>query len=355
MTGRAVGILCLVLFLTAGTLRAQTMTEARIFELEPSAMTPLMKEAGRGDAGQVRKLLREGADVFAVDRITGASALHFAVQGGNVEVVKMLVGAGAHINQQVASHGMTPLMVAVWHRNPDVVDYLLSLPGINVNIKATGGGDAFSMVQGTKKSNDPSAGLPEEGRRMQASLERYRKNAVSDPLSHQLIELVTDKSLDDGQRAARAQALIRRGADVNYRQPNIQSGNDSHPAVLIASRDGYAKTVKVLLDNGADITLLGELMKAHPGHKAGYQGRVEVMKLLVAHPDFHEIMNLQGPFNGYTALHDAVWHGSYGCAKLLVDAGADVTLKGWDGCTALDLAEKYGYTDIVELLKERKR
>lgn len=313
--------------------------------------TPLMVEAGLGNLQKVQELLNQGADLFTTDVITGAAPLHFAVQSGNVEVVKLLVEKGAQVNQQVASHGMTPLMLSIWHRNPEVAAYLLSLPNININIKGTGGGDAYGMAFGTRKSGQTTPELPPDGMKMFNSLKDYTNTYITDKLSHQLITAVLDKSLTDIRRATVITALLDQGANVNYRQPNIQTNNDSHTALLIASREGYDNTVKVLLDGGADITVTGELMKAHPAHKAAYRGYPKVMELLIAHPDFHKIKDLQGPFNGYTALHDAVWHGSYETAKQLVDAGANVNLKGWDGNTALDLARKYNYTDIIALLE----
>ncbi len=329
------------------TVSAAYATETR----NAAGMTELMVEAGRGNSAKVRELIKNGADLFATDKITGAAPLHFAVQGGNLETVKMLVESGAQINQQVASHGMTPLMVAIWHRNPEIVNYLLSLPDININIVATGGGNAERMIQGTKKSGQKTDELPDDGKKMLASLNKYKANYIKDP-SHKLIITVTNSAISDDERAAQIEKLIKQGANVNYQQPNIQSNNDGHTALLIASRLGYDKTVKVLLENGADMTITGELMKAHPAHKAGYMGHPKVMALLAGHPDFKKIMDLQGPFNGYTALHDSVWHGSYECAKILVDTGANIHLKGWDGMTALDLAKKYGYKDIVELLEK---
>jgi ankyrin repeat protein len=95
-----------------------------------------------------------------------------------------------------------------------------------------------------------------------------------------------------------------------------------------------------------------DLMRTHPAHQAAYGGHHQVLALLRAHPDFIKIRDLQGPVNGYTALHNAVWHGSREAARLLLEAGADTAIKGWDGNTALDLARKYGYQDMVELLEK---
>jgi ankyrin repeat protein len=49
-------------------------------------------------------------------------------------------------------------------------------------------------------------------------------------------------------------------------------------------------------------------------------------------------LNFQGATNGYTPLHDALWHGYDECARVLVDAGASLDLVGHDGKSPADLA-----------------
>jgi uncharacterized protein len=110
--------------------------------------------------------------------------------------------------------------------------------------------------------------------------------------------------------------------------------------------------VAALLAAGADQTLTDEYMHAVPAHKATYGGHAEVLQLLANAPGFDVVINAQGPFNGYTPLHDAVWHGHTACVRVLVDAGARLDLKGLDGKTPADLAQEYGYDDCLALLQK---
>lgn len=107
-----------------------------------------------------------------------------------------------------------------------------------------------------------------------------------------------------------------------------------------------------MIENGADLTIEGEYMKAIVAHKAGYMGNAEIMELIVKHPDFEKIKDAQGPTTGYTPLHDAIWHGHTKTTKILIDAGVDTSIKAWDGLTALELAKKKGYKDIIELFEK---
>jgi len=56
----------------------------------------------------VRKLLKEGYPVNALDSRFGLTPLHFAVRNGRVEVAQLLIENGASLNQP-STQGITPL------------------------------------------------------------------------------------------------------------------------------------------------------------------------------------------------------------------------------------------------------
>jgi ankyrin repeat protein len=146
--------------------------------------------------------------------------------------------------------------------------------------------------------------------------------------------------------------LLETGADPNEVHPYVGEGLEGHTPILIASRNGYTEIARMLLKAGADITIVGGQMLANPAHKAAYMGHPEMMRLLAEHKDFSKIKNAQGPLNGYTPLMDAVWHGHFETAQILLESGADRNLRSWDGKTALDLARKFKYEKIVKLLSD---
>lgn len=107
-----------------------------------------------------------------------------------------------------------------------------------------------------------------------------------------------------------------------------------------------------MLDAGADQTIPGNYMAAIPLHKAAYFGRADMLKLLSQYEGFDEVKDAMGPNNGYTPLHDAIWHGHTEAAKVLIEAGSDTNIVAYDGLTPKDLAQQFGYQDIVELIDE---
>jgi ankyrin repeat protein len=58
--------------------------------------------------------------------------------------------------------------------------------------------------------------------------------------------------------------------------------------------------------------------------------------------------------NGDTPIHVAAYEGHTEAVKALVKCNADTTAQTKLGKKALNIAEKHGYTGIVELLKERE-
>jgi ankyrin repeat protein len=51
-------------------------------------------------------------------------------------------------------------------------------------------------------------------------------------------------------------------------------------------------------------------------------------------------------------LHYAAYWGHLAIAKRLLEGGADLTLRTWDGKTAIDKAREQGKSEVVALLSE---
>lgn len=313
----------------------------RIVKNHRGKLPPLHAAAARGDVAGVRKLLTSGTDLLILDPLMGASALHFAAQGGDPEIVGDLLGSGAFINLQSHRHGMTPLMVAVWHRRPAVARLLLVHPDIDPGIRSRLGATAEEMI---------GNGTPQDVE-LRTVFNAFRAHMDERGGPRSLVGVLGNAALSPMEKERQVAALLAAGADPNIVAPVHDTQNPGHTPLLIAARDGLAGAVRALLDAGADMTLVDHFMLAHPAHKAGYMGHAEVMRALCDHPGFAEIADIQGPFNGYTALHDAVWQGHEQTVRVLLDAGVSLDLKGHDGETALDMARRLGFGMIAAMLE----
>ncbi|XYH95097.1 ankyrin repeat domain-containing protein [Sorangium sp. So ce1128] len=305
-----------------------------------TGLTALMIAAGRADAEAAQLLLGAGADVFAVDSRAGATALHKACQGGSVEVARMLVEAGASVDAPVYSTGHTPLVEAVWFKQPAVVELLLQR-NAGLRIPTHYG---FSMERHIEYEAASNALDKEKFVTMQRLIRARERSDEARVQGQQLMAAVTANDVEAARR------LIEAGAAVDERYPVLNGFNDAHTPLLVAARDGHTEIVKLLLEAGADVNATEPTFGAVPLHKAVYNGRTDITAIIAAWPGV--ALDHQGATNGYTPLHDALWHGFEACARILIGAGARLDLRGHDGKTPLDIAaEVFGEDhDLVRLI-----
>lgn len=315
-------------------------------------LTPLHLAVVEGNVEEARKLIDSGADINALDPLMGNAPIHFAAQAHNLPMLKMLVENGAFVNLQSVRLGASPLMLAVWYRNIEGVEYLLSLPDTDTSMMAAFGMSAkdFNDFGPNPEDKDAIADIAEINQLFDQREKRLQEQAQTE--SAIFTTLVLNESLSEDEKLEEIKRLIKGGSDVNAISPVLKVGSDFHTALLVAARNGHYEIAKVLLEAGADQTIPGNYMAAIPLHKAAYFGRADMLQLLSQYDGFETVIDAMGPNNGYTPLHDAIWHGHTEAAKVLIDAGADTSIVAFDGLTPKALAEQFGYQDIVELIEE---
>lgn len=310
---------------------------------EETGLTVLMLAACRAQPEIVKALLEAGADPLTTDSKTGATALHKACQGGNVECARLLLDAGAFVDAVTPTMGHTPIMDALWYKAPEIVDLLVER-GANLNLDTHYG---FTMWDHLKFETAVNVKGRDVMEHISSTLEGAR-DAKQAQIAGQPVMNATEKGDLDGVKQA-----IAAGADVNAVYPHVNTFSDGHTPLLVAARDNHAEIVKELLANGANVRVVDWVFKGSPIHKATYNGRPDILKMLMEHPDID--LDVQGPINGYSPLHDALWHGYTECAEMLIFAGARLDTRGHDGKLPLDVAiSVYGPDDpLVQLIRER--
>lgn len=313
--------------------------------LDPqSRLDALMLAAGLGDERIVALLLEHGANPNSTDPVAGAAPLHKACQRGSLGAVRQLVKAGAFIDLQTATTGHTALMEAAWYKWPEIVSYLLDADaGLN-HVTHYG----FSL----KDHLDYAWRVNEKDRETIEAIRQLvldRRDADQREVqTQQLMAAVVAGDL------AAAKAQLEVGAQVDARAPVLDGFNDRHTPLLVAARDGHAEIVRLLLEHGADVNAFEDTFGAVPLHKATYNGHQEITRILAAQPGVD--LDWQGASNGYTPLHDALWHGFEGCARVLVEAGARLDIRGHDGKLPLEIArEVFGEShELLTILQPRQ-
>ena len=133
--------------------------------------------------------------------------------------------------------------------------------------------------------------------------------------------------------------LDTQGVDLNAQ---VRNGDN---ALMIASYKGNLPAVQALIDKGAEVNKKGWT----PLHYAAAAGSNEIVQLLLNKSAY---IDAESP-NKTTPTMMAARAGHIMTVKLLLDEGADATLKNELGMTAIDFAAKYDYQDIVEGLTYR--
>jgi hypothetical protein len=109
----------------------------------------LVKAALKNDLAEVGRLATTGTDVNVIDKTTDMSALAFAVQNGNRDMVNLLLSASANPNL-VNVRGETPLIYLGQNATAELVQVLLSA-GADVNARDHAGATALITLGGSGK------------------------------------------------------------------------------------------------------------------------------------------------------------------------------------------------------------
>jgi ankyrin repeat protein len=134
--------------------------------------------------------------------------------------------------------------------------------------------------------------------------------------------------------------LLAKGADVNFR-------NEHGATPLIeASMRGYAATVQVLLEHGADIAAGDSISGSTALSSAALTGQAEVVDLLL---NSGADINAKD-FDGRTALFEAALSGHLEVVAILLKRGADIHVRDIGGRTALTEANVWQEAEVAELL-----
>ncbi|WP_207462902.1 ankyrin repeat domain-containing protein [Azospirillum sp. SYSU D00513] len=310
---------------------------ANVNETMSSGLSPLMIASGLGEASMVSLLLTAGADVRAVEPSMGNTALHKAALSGNRQVAELLLDHGAFIDQQTPRLGHTALMDAVIYKHGDIVRLLLDR-GAKTSLRNHWGETAAAIAK--RDSLDDIVALLEANERGKAE---------------HVKALRLHLAVSEGD-VAETRRLIDAGEDVNARVPMVGSFDDNYTPLAVAARDGHVEIIRLLLEAGANPRGSVGLYSGTALHEACYFGHsaaIEVMCQGHEQADKRsDELDVQGALNGFTPLHDAVWHGHIDAVAALVDAGARLDIRNHAGLTPREMAVHYGYDALARLLAD---
>jgi ankyrin repeat protein len=289
---------------------------------EEYCWTPLQLAARGGELDKIREILSVNpAAINAPPRgYYGQTAIQAACMYGHVEVVQMLVDAGADIHFCGGNNFQrNALQIACGQGNDKVVDILL---GAGAKVNETSSTPA-RHVRGSPRSSVFVTRY--NGRTaLQAAAERGHMHLVS-----RLLEL---------------------GADVNA-PPSPTAG---YTALQAAAGGGYTAIVKLMIQHGADINGASAKYKGYTALQgACLGGHIEIVDLLLR--EGADVHALGGTYGDGMALHAAAEKGRIDVIRRLLEAGADInacSFKRGRGQTALQSAAAGGHDEAIQVLTD---
>ena len=269
----------------------------------------LVAAARQADAAAVRALLQQRVDVNAAD-VDGTTALHWAAHHDSLEIVDLLIGAGATAKTP-NRYGVTPIALAATNGNAAIIRRLLAAGA------------------------DPNATLPGGETVLMSAARTGNVDAL--------------------------RTLLEVGANVNARE-----STRGQTALMWAAAQGHAKGVALLVEAGAavDARSHGPTQAAAKGERSAstYQSS-EVDPDRVARgaaPDEPRLNSAiardyrrPGRIDAYTPLLFAVRAGHVEAVRALLDAGANVNDAAPDGTSALVIAAINAHWELGAFLLDR--
>ena len=322
---------------SAGTLPTNGLTAAEL------NMTLRMAARG-GDATRVCEALRRGAEVNDNLDDSEFTPLQEAVSGGHLEAAKVLLANGAEVNKRKDGAGHSPLDLAARDGEAEIAALLRNADGrcfvetgplcqsvpvatpdpvtvvntvaatVASTVVATVANTVIAAVENTVAAtvaagSCPAGTLPTNGM-TQAQLDAGLLSAAS-----------------SGDLAEACEHL-RRGANPNGRDQN------EHVPLMRASSQADLEMGKLLLDNGADLTVVwvagGRWTPLFAQYNGGYTSA-----RLAAQIEFYLSRGVDPNLgsSAWNPLHEAAYYNEWRSIKLLLDAGADpniqTTRSGW--------------------------
>ncbi|XP_066594349.1 ankyrin repeat and KH domain-containing protein 1 isoform X2 [Prorops nasuta] len=319
---------------TATTQQQNPNFPTQNYQLDPATVagqyTTGMPTVGGYATNQVPPAPFSCMDVDSETDSNHDTALTLACAGGHEELVELLLSRGADIEHR-DKKGFTPLILAATAGHQKVVEILLNH-----------GADIEAQSERTK---DTPLSLACSGGRYEV-VELLLERAANK--EHRNVSDYTPLSLAaSGGYVNIIKLLLSHGAEINSRTGSKLGISP----LMLAAMNGHTAAVKLLLDMGSDINAQIETNRNTALTLACFQGRHEVVSLLLDRKANVE----HRAKTGLTPLMEAASGGYVEVGRVLLTKGADVNATPVPSSrdTALTIAADKGHCRFVELLLSR--
>ncbi|KAF5298214.1 hypothetical protein FQA39_LY02638 [Lamprigera yunnana] len=305
-----------------------------------------------GHIGIINTLLQKGekVDVTTNENYT---ALHIAVEAGKPLVVETLLGYGADVHIQGGKLKETALHIAARVKDGDKCALMLLKSGAGPNITTDDGqtpvhvaakyGNLHTLLLLLDDGGDPQF----KNKYAETPLHLACKGCRPDVVRHLINYIKQNK-----------------GSEVAAQYVNEVNDNNEtalHYACTVTKEEvevpsADKEVVRLLLENGADVSILSKPAHETCFHYLAVSGNNDVLLEMIAHmsnTDMQKALNKQSAV-GWTPLSIASHKGHTDFVNNLLTNHARVDVFDIEGRSALHLAAEKGYLQVCDLLLSHK-
>ncbi|MGH9242633.1 MAG: ankyrin repeat domain-containing protein, partial [Vicinamibacterales bacterium] len=213
---------------------------------------PLVDAVKRGDHAAVKSLLR-GTTIVNEAEPDGTTALHFAVQANDVELVRLLIGARAEVTAS-NRYGLRPITLAATNGSEAVLSLLLEA-GADPNT-VTGAGEPVVMTAARTGKVDALKRLIAAGADVNARERWFGETALMWAAAENHAGAV--RALAEGGAAIDARSRVIDAPVLEFPRsggPNSPFPRGGWTALMFAARQGAVDAARTLAELGANLNL----------------------------------------------------------------------------------------------------
>jgi serine/threonine-protein phosphatase 6 regulatory ankyrin repeat subunit B len=321
-------------------------------------MTALMIAAMQGHMDMLDPLINNGANLDLQCDI-GMTALMYAAHEGHVDMVDRLINNGANLDLQ-CNDGMTALMIAAHEGHVDIVDRLIN-NGANLDLQCNNGMTAlrdaseqghFKIVKLLINSNADADKLDKNNQNALLIASRAaRKLEIQIKCPEYGWDSEEKETYDSKLEMYRKimDLLACHSSDVNC------TDSKGNTALYYATHKVFLSTVDSLIKNGADVNIQNNAKLTPLILTAHSKKRLQIARRLI---EAGANVNLKD-FNGNTAAHIAIKNNNFDVYSLIAMSGKLRDIKDSDGKLAKDYTrdnEEYlDYYHLKMIGRKRKK
>ena len=326
---------------------------AEVNEAQGDGMTALHWAAEKGNSELVDILIYAGANPMAGTRIGQYKPLHLAAKKGNANIIKILLNTGIDPNIKTSNSGSAALHLAAASGNIESVISLI-LAGAQINIRENAWGQTPLIFAAAGNNVGAMHALIDAGAdpalrsHVVDVIEMEKADQSAEKKINEIIAQFKEKEAggtDWLPSAGQVQAAIESGREIQRNWSAIQKAKEDKENAALYTVTESQQTVAIRQPDLA--TVLTYNADGEPVYEVNSENEEGKKQSRQSYGQ------MVGKWGGLTPLLHAIRQGHQEAMDVLLDIGVDINQPAGDGTTPLLMAAINGQFDLAMKLIEK--